>query len=158
MSTDVAQHAESQARFALIPLPPTPAGGWDFTDHVATLAIDMILIHNCIIRCLNGIYVNALNVKPEDETAFVGFIKVFLEVMHNHHEGEDTILFPFLQTKFDQKVNVDQHQAFNEKMAALEEYIAKLQKKEESFNGEKIRELVDSFGDLLVEHFHQEVY
>ena len=156
MSTDAAQH-EAKTRFALISLPPTPAGGWDFSDHIGTAAVDMSLIHNCFIRCLNGIYANALNVKPKDEGAFVGFIKTFLEVIHNHHEGEETIIFPFLQTKFDQKVNIDQHQAFNEKMAALEEYLDKLQKKEESFNGEKIRELVDSFGDLLVEHLHQEV-
>ena len=66
-------------------------------------------------------------------------------------------MFPFLQTKFDMNRNIEQHANFNSKIAAFEEYIRGVMEDKVTLDGEKVRNLVEGFGDDLVEHLHDEV-
>ncbi|KAF9530556.1 hypothetical protein CPB83DRAFT_850540 [Crepidotus variabilis] len=148
--------SDSKTRYPLIDL-PAGAANWDWTDNAATWGIQMALIHNVFIRHLNSIYYHAPLVRKGDEQAFVGYCLAFTELIHDHHNGEETIIFPFLQEKFDMKVNVDQHAKFTTFLEALDVYLAEVQTEKQTYDGNKIRELVEAFGDILVEHLHDEI-
>lgn len=147
--------SDSKPRFALIDVPTS--SDYDWTDNAATFGTQMALIHNVFIRCLNSIYHNAPLVKKDDEASFVGYCLSFTAIIHDHHHGEEEIIFPFLQEKFDMKCNVDQHQKFTAQLEAFEHYLNEVGTGGKPYDGHKARELVEVFGDTLVEHLHDEV-
>ena len=95
--------------------------------------------------------------KKEDETAFAGYCLTFTENVRVHNDMEEEIVFPFLQTKFDMGVNVEQHAKTTSGIRALEEYMNDVLSHKIAYDGDKVRELVEGFGDDLVEHLHDEV-
>jgi len=122
----------------------------------------MSLLHNVIIRAMNNIYTYAplLPTSPNPNpniSSFVTYCTLFLEFVHTHHHTEETIVFPFIQTKIDMSENLEQHKAFDEGVKLFEQYVKDVEGGKEVFDGSKIRELVEAFGDVLVEHLHQEV-
>src|SRR5258705_9665588 len=114
----------------------------------------MILIHNVFIRSLNSIYHCAPIVKKEDESAFAGYCLTFTENVRVHHDMEEEVVFPFLQTKFDMGVNVEQHAKLTSGIKALEQYMNGVMYDKSPYDGAKVRELIESFGDDLVEHLN----
>lgn len=147
---------DGKDRYALIPVTYSP--DWNFKDHVTTFAVEMILIHNVFIRSLNSIYHYAPRVKKDDETAFAGYCLTFTENIRVQHDMEEEIIFPFLQTKFDMGVNVEQRAGLTSGVNALEQYMNEVSSHKSAYDGAKVRELIESFGDDLVEHLHDEVY
>jgi hemerythrin-like domain-containing protein len=127
------------------------------SDIQGLLAADMSLVHNVFIRGLNSIWRNAPLVKPNDVDAFAGYSITCIRTIHEHHHGEEKIVFPYLQTKLDMSHNLEQHEGFHAGMDAFEDYMKKVQNKEETFDAEKTRELVKAFADPLVQHLHEEV-
>ncbi|PPQ66566.1 hypothetical protein CVT24_007130 [Panaeolus cyanescens] len=144
-----------QEKYPLIPVTVPP--NCDFQDHVATFAIEMSLIHNVFIRGLNSMWHNAPRVKSEHEASFVGYCLSWVWLMHDHHEGEETIIFPFLETKFPMQHNVDAHHEFLDGLNNFEAYMKRVQNKEEAYDGAKVRTLLDSFADVLVKHLQDEI-
>lgn len=142
--------------YALIPVPPLPTNFHD--NHEESFHVDMALIHNVIIRGLNSCWVNAPLVKPKDEQAFAGYVLTLTVLIGDHHHGEETIIFPFLQTKFDMGDNINQHAAFHDGIEAFKKYILDVKNKSEKYNAEKTRTLLKAFADMLVEHLHGEVH
>ena len=148
-------------RFPLIPITYSP--NWDFSDHVTTFSIEMALIHNVFIRCLNTIYEHAPSIpaSSSDVIPFAGYALAWVSNIHDHHHGEEDIVFPFLQTNFpdDMQKNIEEHKAFREGLDALEGYLKAVYegKKDAEWDGEKVRTLIDAFGDGLVGHLHDEV-
>lgn len=57
----------------------------------------MVIVHNIIIRGLNSIYVQAPHVKPGDYADFIGYCLCFCGVLHSHHHGEESIVFPGIE-------------------------------------------------------------
>jgi len=147
--------SSSDARFPLIPVTVSP--DLDFTDHAASFGVEMALIHNVIIRCLNSIHYNAPLVKQGDELGFVGYCLSWSHLLHDHHHGEENIIFPFLQSKFDMNENIEQHEAFTGGLNAFDEYLKSVSARKATYDGEKTRQLVEAFGDTLVTHLHDEV-
>ncbi|KAF5325493.1 hypothetical protein D9619_009722 [Psilocybe cf. subviscida] len=129
----------------------------NFRDHAATFAIEMSLIHNVFIRGLNSLFTMAPRVTEADAIDFAGYALTWTHLLHAHHHGEETILFPFFKTKFDMDHNVNQHKEFIEPMKAFEDYMVEVQKKQAPFDGQKAREIIESFGDVLVTHLHEEI-
>jgi len=148
-------------RFPLIPITFSP--NWDFSDNVATFSIQMTLFHNVLIRCLNSIYEHGPSIpaSSSDVIPFVGYALAWISTVHAHHHGEEDIVFPFLQANFPDEMqkNIDEHRMFMEGLDALEEYVKAVYegKKDVEWDGEKVRSLIDAFGDGLVEHLHEEV-
>lgn len=146
---------DSTARYPLIQV-EIPSNV-NFRDNVATFATQMSLIHNVIIRGLNSLYTKAPRVAEADTVDFAGYALAWTHLLHDHHHGEETILFPFLQTKLDMDHNINQHKEFIEPMKAFEDYMGEVQKKQVAYDGQKAREMLESFGDVLVTHLHEEV-
>ncbi|KDR77177.1 hypothetical protein GALMADRAFT_246427 [Galerina marginata CBS 339.88] len=147
--------SSEENRYPLIPV--TFSSDWDFNDHAATFGIEMSLIHNVFIRGLNSIWYHAPLVKKADAISFAGYSLTWVILIHDHHHGEEEIVFPFLQAKFNMGDNVEQHAAFLKELNAFEEYMTGVFKNKETYDGEKVRGLVEAFGDTLVNHLHEEI-
>lgn len=149
--------ADPSARWPLISIPNAPV----YFDPTASLgdwfSVEMALTHNLMIRSINSMWRNAPLITPADEVAFAGYILSGVQFIHNHHDAEEHIVFPRLQAKLDMQHNVDQHEAFQEHMLQLEEYFKKVQTKQEKYDAETTRRLLESWGDPLVVHLTEEV-
>ncbi|EDR10585.1 uncharacterized protein LACBIDRAFT_325344 [Laccaria bicolor S238N-H82] len=143
--------------YPLISLPTVPYLAFVNEDLAAYTSCEMALIHNVFIRSMNSIWRNAPLVKPEDEIAFAGYSLCCLTLIHDHHHGEETILFPFFETKLDMSHNVEQHESFHAGMDAFEQYMNQVFNKKDKYDGEKTRALLKAFADPLVQHLHEEI-
>ena len=76
----------------------------------------MVIVHNIIIRGLNSIYIQAPHVKPGDYADFIGYCLCLSAVLHSHHHGEESIIFPGIEegsgVKGIMDVNLVQHGSF----------------------------------------------
>ncbi|KAF8892978.1 hypothetical protein BD779DRAFT_1134734 [Infundibulicybe gibba] len=118
----------------------------------------MTLIHNTFIRGLNSIHEKAGLVRPADVPAFMGYITSLTTAIHEHHHGEETIIFPFLQTKLDKmKDNLKQHERFSGGVNELENYAKRVSVKKEQYDAQKVKSLIEAFGSDIVEHLGDEI-
>jgi hemerythrin-like domain-containing protein len=120
----------------------------------------MAHVHNCIIRGMNSIYLQAPYVRlPADIIDFFFYIKAWCDFVHHHHQVEEDIVFPELEAFTGQPGcmggNLEQHHAFEPRIARLEAYGRET--KVESYSGERVRELVQDLGDVLREHLADEI-
>ncbi|KAJ7154678.1 hypothetical protein C8R46DRAFT_1118070 [Mycena filopes] len=141
--------------FSLIARPP---GDWK--DIFDNQAIDMSISHNMFIRGINAIYAQAEGITPEQVKPFTFFCISFLEMLHHHHHIEETLLFPFFETKLGlhtMDANVEQHHAFMDGLTDLETYIKQVQDGGAEYSGRTIIEKLDGFADTLVEHLTAEI-
>ncbi|KAJ7707540.1 hemerythrin HHE cation binding domain-containing protein [Mycena rosella] len=135
-----------------------PAGDWK--DIFDNQAIDMSVAHNMFIRGLNAIYAQAEGIKEEQVKPFAFFCNSFLTMLHHHHEIEETLLFPFFETKLGLHTmdnNVEQHHAFMGGLTDLETYIKAVQDGTATYSGATVIQKLDSFTDALVEHLRDEI-
>jgi len=143
-------------------LNPTPGHGQDIKnlpDHI-WMAREMTFAHNGMIRGLNSIYQQCIHVSsPGDIADLLKYAEFWCDWIHTHHGGEETILFPKIESITGQKGlmerNVEQHHAF---MGGLEEF-QRLSKETgvEEYDGMKLREVIDGFGEELTEHLTAEI-
>ncbi|KAJ7455305.1 hypothetical protein B0H11DRAFT_2067585 [Mycena galericulata] len=141
--------------FALIARPP---GDWK--DIFDNQAIDMSISHNMFIRGINAIYAQAEGIQEAQVKPFTFFCISFLGMLHHHHQIEETLLFPFFETKLglhSMDHNVEQHHAFMNGLDDLENYLKEVQAGTATYEGAKIIEKLNSFTDLLVEHLRDEI-
>jgi hemerythrin-like domain-containing protein len=126
-------------------------------------ATEMCLVHNMLIRMLNCIYLQAPNVKLEtDISDFAIFMHAFLVTIHEHHGNEEKFYFPWLEelnseVKVYMDKNVEQHHGFAPGLQAFEDYVTALREGKATYDGAKVRSLIDVFGTLLVEHLKEEI-
>ena len=149
--------SDVESPYPLISLPTVPFFAVATDGVAANMSCDMALIHNVFIRGMNSIWRNAPLVKPGDEIAFAGYCLCCMTLIHDHHHGEETILFPFFQTKLDMSHNVEQHESFHAGMDAFEQYMNQVFNRKDKYDGEKTRALLKAFADPLVQHLHDEV-
>lgn len=81
--------------------------------------------------------------------------------VHEHHDNEEAVFFPRLETLVGvpglMTANVEQHEAFHGGLAALIAYIEAVQAGGDSYDGARLRGIVDSFMPMLTEHLHDEI-
>ncbi|KAJ7227378.1 hypothetical protein GGX14DRAFT_629689 [Mycena pura] len=149
------------------PVLDCPPGNWkDIFDNQAILAIalnvcsNMAIAHNMFIRGINAVYAQAEGIKKDQVKPFVFFCVSFLGMIHHHHHLEETLLFPFFETKLGAKAmehNVEQHHEFMDRLNDLEKYLKEVQAGKVSYNGTTIIEKLDTFSDSLVQHLADEI-
>ncbi|KAF8419869.1 hypothetical protein EV426DRAFT_613822 [Tirmania nivea] len=101
-------------------------------DNFIKGATEMCCIHNVLIRSLNSIYLQARNIAPtkisattpenkanvETRDDFVDYAREWSMLLHLHHHGEETHMFPEIDKAFNGKDimerNVQQHRLFDE--------------------------------------------
>ena len=123
-------------------------------------ASHMAQIHNLVIRALNSIYNQCLQpTSPSDTATFLHYCRIFCSLLDHHHEIEDTWLFPEFERLLAQPgsmgVNVAGHDAFLPGLQLFEAYVTKT--RPEEYCGMTLRNMLDRFAPLLVEHLHEEI-
>lgn len=122
----------------------------------------MALVHNIMIRVLNCIYLQAPNVKlDQDAKDFTIFMHALVISIHEHHGNEEKHFFPMLEGYIGNpgwmEKNVAQHHAFAPGFERFEDYVKALQAGTEKFDGAKVIRLVDDFAMILTEHLTDEI-
>ena len=129
-------------------------------DFGANIAGEMAMVHNVIIRSFGSIWKNAPLVTPKDIPAFLCYSKAAVAMLHEHHHTEEEIFFPVLAKEGLAEMvegNVEQHKAFHDATSVLEEYLKVVERDTGKYDANKMRELLQSLGDPLVGHLHDEV-
>lgn len=125
-------------------------------------ASEMAIVHNCLIRGINAIYLQAPNVKLEkDITDFCTYIYSWSLTVHIHHDNEESVIFPLLEELVGVQGlldgNVEQHHAFGPGFKAFDDYVSGVREGKEKYDGAKIRALIDAFAPILLQHLAEEV-
>ncbi|KAH6900885.1 hypothetical protein BKA70DRAFT_1437113 [Coprinopsis sp. MPI-PUGE-AT-0042] len=139
---------------------PGPITANLFDDFGANIAGEMCIVHNVFIRSLNSIWHCAPLVTPKDLSAFVGYSKTAIAMVHEHYHTEETIIFPVLANEGLASMvegNVEQHKAFHEAMEVFEGYLNAIEKNPAEYDSVKMRDLLKAFADPLVAHLHDEI-
>lgn len=129
------------------------------------MASEMALVHNALLRGINAVYLQAVNVcargTAKDQMDFANFALRWGRMIDEHHEGEETLIFPAMNDICGvpgmMDANVHEHAAFHTGLAEYLAYLEKVVKEEEKLDGEKLRGIIDSFGDVLREHLKNEI-
>ena len=126
------------------------------------VATQMALAHNGIIRGLNSLYLQAPHIPPHDVATardFLTYCQCWSESMHHHHDAEEEIYFPAIESISGvaglMEQNIEQHRAFTPGFEAFETYCRTCPPEE--FDGQRLRELVEGFAEALVKHLHEEI-
>lgn len=90
---------------------------------------------------------------------FLVYCQCWSESMHHHHDAEEQTFFPevekITQVNGIMEQNVEQHRAFTPGFDKFYEYCKTCPSK--SYDGEKLRGLVEAFADPLTQHLYDEV-
>lgn len=125
----------------------------------------MTLVHNCIIRGINAVYLQCCNVSErgslEDKLDFANFASQWSEFVNEHHTMEETLIFPGINEIAGvpglMDANIDEHKAFHEGLDKYVEYLNEVKKNVESFEGEKLKAIIDEFMPTLRTHLDNEI-
>lgn len=124
-------------------------------------ASEMANVHNMIIRGINSIYLQAPHIQPADHKPFSRYILAFYTLLHVHHTGEEEMFFPEVEKMAGVKGvmdgNIEQHRVFGAGLESLKEYAEGVLADKHGFEGGKVVEIIDGFGESLVKHLTEEI-
>ncbi|KAH8808828.1 hypothetical protein F5884DRAFT_858348 [Xylogone sp. PMI_703] len=141
-------------------LVPTPQFTTGKTDGITLMATEMACVHNCLMRCINNIYLQAPHVPPSDYKAFLEMCSLWHGLLKKHHDSEEQGFFNDMNQYFGVETmvsSITEHAAFHDGIGTFSAYIKSLSGKEAEFNGTKLVEIIDSFVKPLEMHFHNEI-
>jgi hypothetical protein len=127
----------------------------------------MALVHNCIIRALNSIYLQAPFVPTREHQNFLAYAHATYLGLTMHHDGEEEMFFPELEKRTGEKgimeSNVQGHRDFDKQFDAWGKWLercmasAKDKKEVEQFDASKCRAMMEAFMPPLSEHLADEI-
>ncbi|KAL7755652.1 hypothetical protein ACKLNR_014179 [Fusarium oxysporum f. sp. zingiberi] len=143
------------------PIIPTPGHKEAAPDMFSRVASEMALIHNMIIRGLNSIYLQAPRISPADIRSFLMYTLAWHTLLDMHHSCEEADFFPFIEGASGKKGlmnnNVEQHKAFQVEVEVFKTYVEDCMTGKQSFDGDKVVEMIDGFGETLTNHLRDEI-
>lgn len=141
---------------------PTPIFTTGLTDQYTLVASEMALLHNCISRAFNSIYIQAPNVHPSEYKAFISYCKASYDGLEAHHKGEEDFAFPAIEDATGKEglmeVNIKQHEAFHDGFHKWGEYLSALDTGDASkFSATEMLAIMDTFLEPLGQHLSDEI-
>ncbi|PTB45936.1 uncharacterized protein TrAFT101_004579 [Trichoderma asperellum] len=127
------------------------------------MALEMVTVHNCLIRGINSVYLQCINVERSSASvpAFIKYASVWGQILHTHHSTEEKWIFPEIEAIVGEKgvmdVNIQQHHAFEEGVNEYAAYLKNAENGEEKYDGTKLKNIVDSFMPVLRQHLQDEI-
>ncbi|KAI1377528.1 hemerythrin HHE cation binding domain-containing protein [Hypoxylon crocopeplum] len=122
----------------------------------------MIIIHNILIRSINAIYLQCVNISsPKDVSDFMEYCAEWGHVIHEHHLTEETDVFPGIEQLAGEQGlmerNVEQHHDFFPGLEKFNEYVREVKDSKVQYDGQKFREIIDSFMPSMYRHLVEEI-
>lgn len=128
---------------------------------IHSLAMEMIIVHNMLLRGINSIYLQSLSVPTNLQPDFANFALTWGESIEEHHHTEETLLFPVYAKITNEPAimgaEIAQHEAFHHGLEGYIKYMRSVVAKEEPYDGAKIRRIVDEFMPVLRQHLEDEI-
>jgi hypothetical protein len=124
------------------------------------IATEMAITHNCIIRGLNSIYLQASHLEQGDFKPFIAYCKAWYHMVHAHHSGEERFLFPMLEKNVSPNImseNKADHDAFDVGAQRYIAYLQSLEGREQDFDAKELLSIMDGFASTLYEHLKHEI-
>ncbi|KAI0014301.1 hemerythrin HHE cation binding domain-containing protein [Xylariaceae sp. FL0662B] len=126
---------------------------------------DMIIIHNIVIRSINAIYLQCVNIEkgsPGDITDFMAYCAEFYHLIDDHHLSEEEDVFPGIEQLIGEPGfmdrSVQQHHAFLPGLGEFLEYVRAVRDgKEKKYDGGRLRALIDAFMPIMYDHLCDEI-
>jgi hypothetical protein len=143
------------------PLIETPSQTRDTKEHAAIfIASEMSHAHNCIVRGMNSMYLQAPHVRrAADVTDFLFFCKVWCDWVDHHHRLEEEHMFGAFETLSGStgcmETNIEQHHAFEQGLHDLRHYVTTASPK--SYSSATLLQILDSFAKELHKHLIVEI-
>ncbi|KAF4977381.1 hypothetical protein FDECE_18364 [Fusarium decemcellulare] len=129
------------------------------------LAAEMSLVHNLMLRGINSIYNQAINVgtrgTDKDKLDFANYAHQWGEMLKEHHETEETLVFPEIEKLTEAPGlmgdSVTEHHAFHEGLVQYQEYLDQVRNGKTEYDGEKFKVIIDSFVPTMQHHLAHEI-
>lgn len=139
----------------------TPTYETKKTDMWTTGASHMCMLHNCIIRGYNSIWLQAPHVEDADKADFVGYCLTWFKFVKSHHDDEEDNLFPKVEATLGDKElwaeTQKEHESFLEGLAEFNTYLTTL-KSPTDLSADELRRIMASFQEPFEHHFHSEIH
>ncbi|KAJ4210373.1 hypothetical protein NW767_000642 [Fusarium falciforme] len=125
----------------------------------------MTLVHNLILRGINAIYNQAINVgargTDKDKLDFANFAYQWGAMLSEHHDTEEKMVFPEIEKITEvpglMGDSVAEHHAFHDGLTQYMEYLDKVRSGNDTYDGEKLKAIIDSFAPVMQEHLVHEI-
>lgn len=148
-----------------LPLQPTPRALSTSPslkpDQYTLVASDMALVHNCLSRALNSIYLQAPYIPPSEHANFTQYAIAAHIGLKAHHDGEENVFFPELEKMTGEKglmdANIGQHADFHAGFEEWGTWLYGVRDGKEKFDGNKCVALLDKFLPALGQHLADEI-
>ncbi|KAI0076837.1 hypothetical protein K474DRAFT_1662382 [Panus rudis PR-1116 ss-1] len=132
---------------------------------------EMAGAHALLINGLLSIYEQATTVPKEKHNDFVTYALLWHAVMEHHHTWEEEIYYPMFNLKFDTSYIVAEHKTFDNGVHVFEQYLMSClptgakygfnkvveAHEQQSYDGEQLRQIIDTFAKDLATHLKQEI-
>ncbi|KAF2034083.1 hypothetical protein EK21DRAFT_43314, partial [Setomelanomma holmii] len=132
-----------------MPLIPTPISQTNATDQYKYVASKMAIVHDCIIRALNSIYLQAPHIPASEYPNFIAYSLAAYRGLCAHHAGEEEMFSPELERLTGEQglmdENVDGHRRFHNALGEWDAWLEAYQKNEQRFDAERCIRMMDSF-------------
>lgn len=121
----------------------------------------MALVHNCIIRALNSIYIQAPHIPVSQHQNFTRYCIATAQGLSAHHDGEEKTFFPALERLTGETglmdANVQGHRDFDTAFGAWAVWLESCAAAKQGFSAETCRSMMDSFMPPLAAHLAAEI-
>jgi hemerythrin-like domain-containing protein len=125
----------------------------------------MVLIHNILIRGMNAIHRQALNVATKgtakDKLDFASYGYQWSVTVHSHHQLEEEAIFPRIAKDTGVEnimaTNIEEHEAFEAGLDTYSKYMKEVKDGVSELDGQKLIGIIDEMMPVLHQHLINEV-
>ncbi|KAH7412317.1 hypothetical protein DE146DRAFT_275667 [Phaeosphaeria sp. MPI-PUGE-AT-0046c] len=152
--------------FALLPTPGHPGAPTCSNPDILAVCVEMANVHNCLLRGLNSIYLQAPFVtSPADVADLMFYTHAWAGTVHHHHSLEEKHFFPEMEilakeaglTNCTMESNLAQHHAFEKGLEETMKWVEEVREGKQEFDSKKLVSFIDSFAPTLTQHLHDEI-
>lgn len=129
------------------------------------VSTEMVIMHNTLIRAINAIYIQAVNVatkgSAKDKSDFASYAYQWSVSVASHHKLEEVAIFPRIgrETGVENIMEtcVEEHHAFEAGLETYEKYLGEVKAGKSELDGQKLRDLIDAVMPTLYAHLENEI-
>jgi len=117
----------------------------------------MVPAHNTFKLGYENILARLDNPPFHDLTNFMGYCEAWAVSIAGHHDSEEEVVFPVLNTKLDFSHEIEQHKVIHHHLDEILDIIHKAKDDHSEFDPAKLKSLMTSFKEPLYQHLDEEI-
>ncbi|KAJ3535458.1 hypothetical protein NM688_g6973 [Phlebia brevispora] len=126
-------------------------------DPYELLHFNMVRAHDTFKLGYDKIIEVAANVPQNDLNNFLGYCEAWAKSLEDHHDNEESVVFPFLNTKMDISKEKEQHEVIHGTLNKLLTIIYAAKANHAKFDSQELLQLMTDFREPLYTHLDEEV-